>query len=440
VQKFNVPYIVHEMGQWCVYPDFNEISRFNGVYKEKNFELFREQLAEHGMADQANEFLMASGKLQVLCYKNEIEKAFRTKGLAGIQLLGLQDFPGQGTALVGMLNALWQDKPYVTPQQVRRFCNAVVPLTRMPKFVYTSDEKLTAQVELFNYGSSELKNAAINWVLKDSSGKVITKGSFDKKDYAIGNCLPVGKIEYALSGIQSAMPLNLDISVAGTSYGNDWNIWVFPSAVPEIATSSEVYYCDTLDEKAVSLLQNGGTVFLQAAGKIVKGKEVVNYFTPVFWNTSWFKMRPPHTLGIVCNPKHPAFADFPATGYSDLQWWDVVNKAQVMHLEDFPKGFKPVLQPIDTWFINRKLALLLEAKVGKGKLLLCSIDLKNDLGNRPAARQLLYSLKKYVQSKAFNPASTVELSAVQALFTQPSRDTWNGYTKDSPDELKPKVN
>jgi hypothetical protein len=438
IQKFNVPYVVHEMGQWCVFPDFNEINRFTGVYKEKNFELFSELLQEHGMAGQANQFLMASGKLQALCYKNEIEKAMRTKGLAGFQLLGLQDFPGQGTALVGMLNALWQNKPYITPQQVKRFCNAVVPLTRMPKFVYTNNEKLTVQVELFNYGSSELRNAVIDWVIKDSTGKVLAKGVFDKKDYAIGNCLPVGTIEYPLSAIKAPMRLNVDISVAGTSYGNDWNIWVFPPTVPEVAGNSDVYYCDTLDEKAVSLLQNGGTVFLQAAGRIEKGKEVVNYFTPVFWNTSWFKMRPPHTLGIVCDPNHPAFKDFPATYHSDLQWWDVVNKAQVMHLEDFPKGFKSILQPIDTWFINRKLALLLEAKVGKGKLLMCTIDLKN-VDDRPATRQLLYSLKKYVQSKSFDPTQTVELSAIQALFTQPSRETWNGYTKDSPDELKPKA-
>jgi hypothetical protein len=439
IQKFNVPYVVHEMGQWCVFPDFNEINRFTGVYKEKNFELFREQLAEHGMADRANDFLMASGKLQVLCYKNEIEKTLRTKGLAGFQMLGLQDFPGQGTALVGMLNALWQDKPYITPQQVKRFCNVVVPLTRMPKFVYSSNETLTAQVELFNYGSGELKNALINWVIKDSTGKILAKGAFDKRDYAIGNCLPVGKIEYPLSDIKTPMRLNLDISVAGTSYGNDWNVWVFPATVPEVASSSDVYYCDSLDEKAVSLLKNGGTVFLQAAGKIRKGKEVVNYFTPVFWNTSWFKMRPPHTLGIVCDPNHPAFKKFPATSHSDLQWWDVVNKAQVMHLEDFLQGFNPILQPIDTWFINRKLALLLEAKVGKGKLLLSSIDFK-DLQGRPAAAQLLYSLESYVHSTSFNPKSTVELSAVQALFTEPSRETWNGYTKDSPDELKPKAN
>lgn len=438
VQKFTVPYVVHEMGQWCVFPDFNEISRFNGVYKEKNFELFRELLADHGMSDKAQAFLMASGKLQALCYKNEIEKAMRTPGLAGFQLLGLQDFPGQGTALVGMLNALWQNKPYVTPKEINRFCNAVVPLVRMPKFVYKSNEKLTAQVEMFNYGSRELKNAAINWVIKDSAGKALAKGAFDKKDYAFGNCLPVGSIEFDLSKIIEPTRLNLAVSVTGTSYKNDWDVWVFPE-VPDIVFKDEVYYCDTLDAKAIAVLQEGGRVFLQAGGKIVKGKEVVNYFTPVFWNTSWFKMRPPHTLGISCDPGHPAFKHFPATYHSDMQWWDVVNKAQVMHLEDFPKGFNPVLQPVDTWFLNRKLALLLEAKVGKGKLLMCSIDLK-ELDNRPAAAQLLRSLDLYIHSGSFDPAQPVDLSAVQALFTQPSRETWDGHTKDSPDELKPKLN
>ncbi|HUP12775.1 MAG TPA: hypothetical protein VM187_11195, partial [Niastella sp.] len=439
VQKFNVPYITHEMGQWCVFPDFDEISRFNGVYKEKNFELFREVLGEHDMAGQAKQFLMASGKLQVLCYKNEIEKTMRTKGLAGFQLLGLQDFPGQGTALVGMLNALWQSKPYVTPKEISRFCNAVVPLVRMPKFVYTNEEKLKAQVELFNYGGGELKNTVINWVIKDSTGNVLAKGAFDKKDYAIGNCLPVGTIEFDLSKIKDAMRLNLDLSVAGTTYGNEWDVWVFKGEDNGYALTNNVYVCDSLDAKAIATLKSGGKVFLQAGGKIVKGKEVVNYFTPVFWNTSWFKMRPPHTLGIVCDPKHPAFKDFPATYHSDLQWWDVVNKAQVMHLEDFPKGFKPVLQPIDTWFLNRKLALIIEANVGKGKLLMSSIDFE-DVKNRPATRQLLFSLMDYVHSNKFNPSSTVELQAVQALFTQPSRETWNGHTKDSPDELKPKLN
>lgn len=103
VTKFDVSVIVHEMGQGCVYPNFDEMSQYVGPLKPQNFGVFRDSLAEHGMLQQAKDFFMASGKLQVLCYKEEIGVALRTPGIGGGQLLDLHDFPGQGTALVGVL-------------------------------------------------------------------------------------------------------------------------------------------------------------------------------------------------------------------------------------------------------------------------------------------------------------------------------------------------
>jgi hypothetical protein len=185
-------------------------------------------------------------------------------------------------------------------------------------------------------------------------------------------------------------------------------------------------------------LNDGGKVFLQVAGKVVKGKEVVQQFTPVFWNTSWFKMRPPHTTGFVLDNKHPVFANFPTENYSTLQWWEIVEKAQVMHLEDFPKSLKPLIQPIDTWFMNRRLALLFEAKVGNGKLIVCSADLQKNIDKRPAAKQLLYSIQEYMLSNTFNPKETIAIEIIRDLFISPSKFVFDAYTKDSPDELKPK--
>ncbi len=437
IEKFNVPYVTHEMGQWCVFPDFKEIAAYTGVYKAKNFEMFRQDLADHGMDTMAQSFLMASGKLQALCYKNEIEKTLRTKGLAGFQLLGLQDFPGQGTALVGVLNALWQPKGYVTAEQFRRFCNATVPLIRTGKFVYHNNESLKAAIEIYHYGSKPLSKALIRWKLTNDKGQIFAQQQMPAQDIPVGNGNVAGNIEADLSKIVTATHLKLEITIDNTVFANDWDFWVYPATLPDVQNST-VYYTDTLDTRAEYVLQHGGKVFLYAAGKVVKGKEVVNYLTPVFWNTSWFKMRPPHTLGFVCNPKHAAFADFPTEYHSNLQWWDIVNNAQVMHLEDFPKGFVPLLQPIDTWFMNRKLAILLEAKVASGKLFICSADLKTDLDKRPAAKQLLYSLQQYVNSDKFNPLQTITAEMVKKIFTEPSRETWDAYTKDSPDELKPK--
>ncbi len=436
IEQFTVPFVAHEMGQYCVFPNFKEIKKYTGAYRAKNFELFQEDLKDHDMADQAEDFLMASGKLQVLCYKNEIEKALRTPNYSGFQLLSLNDYPGQGTALVGVLDAFWDEKGYVTPAQFSRFCNSTVPLIQVPKFVYTSDENLEAKIEIAHFGKEPLQNAKITCRLIDENGKVVFNWKFGPRTLPIGNNIQIGTIKYSSSPITKATKLKLEVAIDGTVFVNDWDFWFYPSKLPVV--KNNVYYTTSLDDKAKMILDQGGSVFFNAAGKVVKGKEVVQTFLPVFWNTSWFKMRPPHTLGFVCNPTHPAFADFPTQNHSDMQWWEIVNKSQVMNLEDFPKGFKPIVQPIDTWFINRRLAMIFEAKVGKGKLIVSSADLSPDLSNAPVAKQLYYSLQNYMSSAKFNPSSNISFDLVKDLLVTGSREGYNTYTKDSPDELKPK--
>lgn len=437
IAQFNVPFVAHEMGQYCVFPNFKEIKKYTGVYRAKNFELFEEDLKDHDMADQANDFLMASGKLQVLCYKNEIEKALRTPNYSGFELLALNDYPGQGTALIGVLDAFWDEKGYISPAAFRRFCNSTVPLLKTQKFVYTNNENFTAGIEVAHFGKQALKDAELIYTLTNPSGKILKSGNFTSTNIPIGNNNTIGEINFPLEGIKEATKIKVSVSIKGTEFANDWDFWVYPAQLPQ--QKENFYYTTVLDDQAKKVLNNGGMVFLNASGKVVKGKEVVQTFLPVFWNTSWFKMRPPHTLGILCNPQHAAFKNFPTDFHSDLQWWEIVNQAQVMNLEDFPAGFKPLIQPIDTWFLNRKLALVFEAKVGKGKLVVSSANLGPDLVDAPAAKQLYFSLKNYMMSAAFNPKFDVSLALVKDIFEQPSKLQFNTFTKDSPDELKPKL-
>lgn len=438
IEQFTVPFVAHEMGQYCAFPNFAEMKKYTGVYKPKNFEMFQEDLADHDMADQAKDFLMASGKLQALCYKNEIEKALRTPNYNGYQLLSLNDYPGQGTALVGVLDAFWDEKGYITAKEFRRFSNSTVPLLNVPRFVYTNNETLTAAVQVAHFGKAPLKDAKVLWTIKDASGVTLAQGAFSPQTLPVANGIVIGDIKFDLNTIQKATKLNVDVSIEGTEFANDWSFWVYPAELPKFKTS--FYYTDRLDDQAKKILDEGGNVFLNAAGKVIKGKEVVQTFLPVFWNTSWFKMRPPHTLGILCDPGNPAFENFPTESHSNMQWWEIVNKAQVMNLEDFPKGFKPIVQPIDTWFLNRKLALVLEAKVGKGKLIISSANLSPDLKDSPAAQQLFFSLQRYMMSENFKPKYEVAYNTVKDIFESPSKIQFDTFTKDSPDELKPKPN
>jgi hypothetical protein len=387
------------------------------------------------MGDQAEDFLMASGELQVLCYKSEIETALRTRRLAGIQLLSLNDYSGQGTALVGVLNAFWDEKGYISSKEFKHFFGPTVPLARIPKFVFKNDETFHAELEVFHFGNHPLKNITALWKVTNSGGTIIAKGSLKEQDIPIDNCIPLGSVDLLLSQITKAQKLNLEVAV--DNHINNWDFWVYPAELSPL-NNGDIYFCNTLDEKAESILKNGGKVFFHAAGSVENGKDVVQYFNPVFWNTSWFKMRPPHTLGILCNPGHPAFINFPTEFCSNLQWWEILNRQQVMNLELFPPQFKPLIQPIDTWFLNRRLAVLFEAKVGKGKLMVCSADLRNNLNERPAARQLLYSLTKYMLSDKFNPKYKVDYSIVAELFEKKDRPpAIDFHTEQSTDDLKP---
>jgi hypothetical protein len=450
-----MPFVSHETGQWCAFPNFDEIGKYTGVNKAKNFEIFRDLLRDNGMESRARNFMMASGKLQALCYKAEIERTLRTPKYAGFQLLSLNDYSGQGTALVGVTDVFFDDKGYITNNQFREFCSPVVPLAKIEKFTFKNDETFKASVELSQFSGHEIKGVTPLWaiyktgnvVLNQSvssipSEEVYAEGELPTLDLPIGGNIELGDISVPLDEVKEPTKMTFVVSVPGSKAVNRWNFWVYPSTSSEKIQYDKklepkgVYVTDSLDEKAIKTLIKGGKVLVCAAGKVTYGKEVVQQFTPVFWNTSWFKMRPPHTTGIFVENTHPIFDLFPTDYHSDMQWWELVNRAQVMQFTDFPKDFQPLVQSIDTWFVSRKIGMLFEANVGKGKLVMTTMDISNNLDRRVVARQMRESILHYMQSDQFTPQWTIDIQRVSDLFTKVAGEI-NMYTKGSPDELKP---
>jgi hypothetical protein len=416
VSKFTIPVVSHEIGQWCVYPDFKEIAKYTGVLKATNFEIFRETLTENNMSDQAEQFLMASGKLQALCYKAEIEAALRTPGFAGFQLLQMHDFPGQGTALVGILNPFFESKGYINPEEFRMFCNETVPLARIQKMVYTNNEPFKAMIEFAHFGDKPLEKTEIICQVTNEKGDIIRKEIFIKDRIDIGNCIEIGLYEMDLSNVKKAQKLTLEVLLMGTKFKNRWDFWVYPEK--QELNAGYVLVTEKLDNIAESTLKKGGSVLLLTYGKVSKdkGAQVAIGFSSIFWNTAWTNNQPPHTLGILCDPENPFFKYFPTEYHSNWQWWDPVTHSQAMIINDFPPDLKPLIQPIDTWFENRRLALAFEARIGKGKLMVCSIDLKNKIDERPVSKQLIISIINYMNSNSFRPEIDCEISKVKKLF------------------------
>lgn len=428
------PFISHETGQWCVFPDFREIDRYTGVMRARNFELFRQDLKDRHMGDQSAQFLRASGKLQALCYKHEIERTLRTPGYAGFQLLSLNDYSGQGTALVGVLNAFWEEKGYINAAEFRQFCAPTVLLSQMDRFVFRNNETFTADIEVAHFGKERLPQSVVCWSVSELEGMTIAQGALPTADIELGNAQHLGRISLPLSPIMKAQKLNLTVWLEGTAITNNWDFWVYPAQLP-VVKNNDVHVTDQIDDTTKEILNNGGKVLLLLAGTVEQGKEVVQYMTPAFWNTSWFKMRPPHTVGTLVNDHHPIFRDFPTDYYTGLQWWELIHRSQVMELNNFPADFRPLVQPIDTWFINRKLGILFEASIGKGRIIVCSADLRNDPQNRPVAAQLYYSILQYMNSHLFNPSFELKLSLIEDLIRKEG-ERLTIETKDAPDELK----
>lgn len=414
VQSFPVPVISHEIGQWCVFPNLNEMEKYRGTLKPRNFEIFRDLLQERELLHHSDSFFMASGKLQALTYKEEIESALRTPGFGGFQLLGLQDFTGQGTALVGVVDPFWEPKPYIAPMEYRQFCAPTVPLCRMQKRIWRNNETLQAAVEVSHFGNADLNRAVVAWRVLNN-GSEVGKGEWPEQLFTVGSLTSVGTVSFPLGSLTKATQLTLKVTVstAEESFENEWKVWVYPAQLP--ALEAEVCVAQQLDAPTLDRLANGETVLLFASPNDV-ASDVETGFSPIFWSTAWTDGQAPHTLGILCEPKHAALQNFPTDYHSDWQWWEIVSRSRPLVLDNLPSTIQPVVQVVPDWFDPHKLALVFEARVGNGKILICSADLVNELPNRPAAQQLLYSLTKYAASAEFQPAVDVSPEMLKSLF------------------------
>ena len=413
VAKDRRPIIGHEIGQWMYWPDSREIKKWNGVMALKNFELVRDDLKMKNLFDLEPQFVEASGKFATLLYKEEIEVLLRTPDYSGFSLLDLHDYPTQGTALVGPLDAFWESKGFITPEAYRRFCNATVPLLRMPKRTYTSTETFEATAQVAHFGAADLANAQPVWKITSAEGKEVAAGKLPALTVPTGKLTELGAIKASLANVQTPGKFTVTVALAGTQFANDWEIWVYP---PAPAPSADVLVCSNWSDAKAALAAGKKVIFFP--GKINSAHSMPGSFLPVFWSPVWFPSQKPNTMGLLCDPKHPLFAQFPTEMHSNWQWYDLMQHSQLFVLDETPADYRPLVQVIDNFARNHKLGVVFEGRVGEGQLLVCGFNLPG-LTNAPAAQQLLASLYAYVGSPKFKPATPLSGETLEKLFTSP---------------------
>ncbi|MFM2293884.1 MAG: hypothetical protein RLZZ350_297, partial [Verrucomicrobiota bacterium] len=379
----------------------------------------------HGVTRPTNsDFARASGGFQVECYKEEIEANLRTPGMAGFQLLDLHDYVGQGTALVGLLDPFWESKGYVTKESFRFFCNSVVPLARLKRRVFETTDKLEVPVMVANFGESPITNAVVKWSVSpemENGGKVpspVRLGEFVSQNIPLGRS-ELGAIATDLADVKAPgrylLTVGFDWRQPGEATNrfaaNSWKIWVYPAQVSADA-AVDVFVTSSWDEAETKLASGGKVLFLPRKADLDWSSPTLED-VPVFWNRlmspGWSRM-----LGLSCDMRHPALAEFPTRNYCDWQWTQIINRARAMNLGKLPRGLQPIVSAIDDWNRNWKLGVVFEARVGAGRLMVCTLDLKSDLDAHPVARQLRRSLLDYMATEKFQPKTEVAAADFRA--------------------------
>lgn len=477
-----IPIISHETGQFQTYPDFREIKKYTGVLYPYNFEIFRRRLAAAGMLSQADDFHKASGLWSVKLYKADIEMDLRTKNMAGFQLLDIQDYPGQGSAFVGILDAFMESKGITTANEWHQWCSSVVPLLVTDRFCYDENEMMNAKVQIANYGGESLKGKKLVWKLdyaldenfaddaapnaganidRFNQPSPLAQGEIPINTEEEG-LIDIGEIHHKMKvmadGFNDGNGACLDVKIPSRKviltldidYGrydarrhrNTYDLWIYTTEKNLDIYKEGVVITSDLTDEVAKKLEKGAKVlwmpttsknFVASADTISQAGNATPYtvgglFQTDYWNYRMFKTIcennkktvSPGTLGILTNPKHPIFCDFPTEMHTNWQWFPVIKESHPLVLDNFAKDDKPIVQVIDNIERNHKLGLVMEWKVGAGKLLVCMSDLEK-ASEYPEGRAFYESVLSYMRSPEFAPQSEITIADLRKKLKEEPR-------------------
>ena len=405
-KEYQKPVFSFEVGQFEVLPDFEELKSFHGISDPVNLKLIKKRVEERGLLPSWKKYVEATGELSRLAYREEIEAAMRTRELSGISLLGLQDFPGQGTALVGMMNSHMESKPYpfARPERFREFFRESRIFVKLPRYTYEEGEYLTAEVEVANFGKESISGELV-WTLgyrdcavNSGRGELRCDRADRQKNCPPGTYTSLGRLDIPLKvkGVSAALILTVSIGDCTSTYP----VWVYKKTSPECPKN--VYETRVFDEQTRAVLQNGGRVYLSPdADKESLPYSIKTQFTTDFWSVGTFADQE-GGMGQLIDTEHPIFKEFPTDFHTDWQWWIMATKRAVI----LPHPMKTIITEMDSYAFLRPMAQMIEFRCLKGKVLLSTMELHKSQ-QYPEVRALQASIYTYLSGENFEPAEEI---------------------------------
>ena len=413
LEGVKMPVVCHELGQTCAYPNYDIIDKFTGYLQPSNYRVFKECARANGVLPFADEFVKCSGENQLRIYKEELEANFRTPEIQGFEMLDLHDYLGQGTALVGILDAFWENKGYGDPGAFRNHCSDTVLLTRCSSYVWKNTDSTVIPVEICHYGE-DIINACVQWKLTDADN-VFLEGELPVERIPGGGNTSLGNIalDFGMFQENKELQLSLQLVTDKVHSQNSWTLYVFAKTEEVVLPNEDFVYTRDWKEAKQNLEAGKKVVFIPYLSEL-------NYDCPalsggsVFWNAqmgpTWTR-----TMGVVIQEKHPIFNGFPTGHAGGWQWESILRRSRGFHMKGL-EHIKSIVQPIDDWNRNLLQALIFEAKVSNGSLLMAAIDWEGSFEERPDAYSLKQAVLRYAASGEFNPDVEITVEAIEEKF------------------------
>ena len=414
-EHFSQPMFSFEVGQYEVLPDFHELEQFRGVTDPVNYRIIRRRAERRGLLPIWDRMTEASGELALIGYQEEAEAVMRTPSMSGISLLSLQDFPGQGTALVGMMNAHLQPKAFdfAKPERFRAFFRDALPLTELEKYTYTAGETLRAGIRAVNYSAEEIRGT-LALELRDTAGNCLHRQTWTDFRAPAGESLIAAQAEVPLPEMTeaAALELRLFLTDRNPEFRSCRRIWVYPEAREE--DPGEVLCVRSLSADTLEKLAGGARVLLEPPStKEAFPDGIFGQFSTDFWSVGTFPQQE-GGMGLLIAEEHPLFRRFPTAFHTDYQWW-LMARQRSLRLPDERLAEGILVRQMDSYAQLRTLAMLLELRVGAGRVLISTMGLP-DLPQKPEVRALRRALLAYARSEDFRPKAEVSADELRSLL------------------------
>jgi len=444
------PVIGHEHGQFTMYVRPSEAAKYTGALRPSWLESVEATFEAKGITSRVDEYIHASGIHMVRTYKENIERARRSRGLAGIQLLDIRDFPGQGHATTGILDMFWDSKGLVEPADFAAFNDDVVLLMRSPSPTFWNNEPIEVEIDVSNFGREAITNNILHWELVDETQSIHLSGDMKVATAPVGELTSLGRLSIAID-VEGAHAWELRVNFGDVS--NRWHLWSYPypqlenasftistrikelrNVLPQadfrdnhggtflridyshnvLNSNLDLAISDRLSLRLLQYLHDGGRVWLMPGANQVYDHVQTRYIAP-FWSYLHFPDSMSFVMGMIIK-SHPALAGFPHDGLSDWQWYNLVNETPAIGLDSVP-FINPIVEVVDNFNRAKRLAYAFEARVGAGRLFVSTFRLYDPIVNgRPESRFLMSTLLNYLQSEDFAPAERLSAGQLLGLF------------------------